>query len=168
MTLRVIGVPSALVGGAVALVYFGRGADAALSSPDEFRRMFFSMSRRLFLVGGLVFVPLAVSSPWLLPWILGSQWRPAGLYVTVLSPMYCAGLVSFSLSATVVITERQGLFLLRETVRAGLICTFYGLARWLTLSPLASIALLSAAGTLGYVFYYLVSRQAVLGYHGRS
>ena len=165
MTLRVIGIPSSLVGGAVALVYFGRGANAAATCPAEFRRMFFSMSRKVALTGAVVFAPVVAASPWVLPVLLGERWRPVGIYLAILAPMYYAALVSSPFDATLVIAERQGLFLVREIVRATLIFVFFILSRSLKLSPLASVSALSAAGTLGYVVYYFVSRYAVLGFH---
>jgi len=161
MTVRIAGAPTALVGGAVAMVYFGRGATIASSSPEQFMALFKSATKKMALAGLVVFLPLGAAAPWLLPLVLGQRWGPAGLYTAVLTPMYYAAFVSSTLGFTLAIAERQGLFVLREVVRSALMASFYLLARFLALSPLATVCLLSVTGCLGYGVYYLVSRHAV-------
>ena len=156
---RVIGLPMAIIGAAVAQVYFGQAANLARTDRGQIRALFFRTARRLALVGAVPIIPLAIAGPWLFSLVFGPEWEEAGQYVRVLSVMFIAQLVAVPLAQTLNVFERLDLQLLYDAVRLVLAAGGIVLAYQLGWSPLAAVASYSAGMLIAYVLSFWLSRS---------
>jgi O-antigen/teichoic acid export membrane protein len=102
-----------------------------------------------------------VAAPFLTGLVFGEVWREAGYYVAILVPMFAITFVATATGNVLYIVERQGLHLVREIVRLGLLAGSVILAAALHLQPLGTIAFISVAGCATYLLYGLLSWRAV-------
>jgi O-antigen/teichoic acid export membrane protein len=78
-----------------------------------------------------------------------------------MSPLLLLQFMTSPLGGTLDVTERQDLHFYREIVRIALLLGAFGVARFYHFDSTEMIAVLSAAGSLGYAFYLFVSWYAL-------
>ena len=161
LSQRLIQAPLWLVTTAISQVFVAEAAIRVREDPRSLRPLFRRTLTRLLAIGAPIVIGLAVAAPFLVGPVFGAQWERAGLYVTILAPFYLLQLATSPLGGTLDVLERQDLHMLREVVRVVLIFGAVVVASALHLSDTAAIAVLSAAGTLAYVVYGLLSWYAI-------
>ena len=161
---RVLYLPLTLVAGAVGQVFVAEAARLARDDPKGlpglFRRTTWSLAR--LAIGPAILITIA--APFLTVPVFGDEWRDAGLFVALLVPMFVITFVATSTGNVLYIVERQGLHLVREILRLGLLGGSVLVAAALHLDPTGTIALISAAGCVTYVLYGILSWYAVVNY----
>jgi O-antigen/teichoic acid export membrane protein len=150
---RIIGVPMLLIGGSMGQVYQGEAARLVRERPWDLKRLFIRTAQRLFLVGLLPILAVALAGPWTFGLVFGSAWRDAGLYLQLLAPMLVVQFVIGTLGATVEVIERQDLYLLSSAIRLLLMLAVIPITRQFDMSHTAAVALLGVSGSIGYVGY---------------
>jgi O-antigen/teichoic acid export membrane protein len=160
LVARVAGLPAALIGVAAGQVFF---ADAARMARDvtRLRALFVATGRRLFLLGLAPAALAAVVAPYAFPYIFGQEWAEAGVYFTLLTPMFLLQFATAPTGGTLAVLERQDLSLVREILRGSLMLVAIMLAASTETGPLLTVALISIAGCLGYAVYLLTSWYAL-------
>lgn len=165
---RVLYLPLTLVAGAVGQVFVADAARLVREDPDAlpqlFRRTTWSLAR-LALVPAIL---IAILAPLTTGLIFGEEWRDAGLYVAILVPMFAVTFVATSTGNVLYIVERQGLHLIREILRLGLLAGSVLLAAALHLDSLGTIGVISLFGCGAYILYGLLSWRAIIAYHAES
>jgi O-antigen/teichoic acid export membrane protein len=159
--LRVIGIPSLLIGNAASQVFWGEAARLKQHNPQALPVFFVKTLRRLLVVGITPILIIGLCSPTVFPLIFGAGWRMAGSYTQILTPLLLMQFLAGPLGSTLDVVERQDLHLYRETVRTTLLLMAFGVAKVWRFGPTTMIVLLSAAGTLGYVIYLFMSWHAL-------
>jgi O-antigen/teichoic acid export membrane protein len=162
LSQRVVGVPMTLLGKAVAQVYLGEFARAALHSDEQLSPLFWRTAKGLSIVGLLFVVLVTLPAPWLFPLVFGSEWAESGVYVQVLSLMFLLQFVVSPISATFDVLERQDLHLLREIARLTLISGSVSLPWVLGEGPLVAVVSLGVAGSVSYVFGGALAWYAII------
>jgi O-antigen/teichoic acid export membrane protein len=109
MTQRVLTVPVALVGMALAQVYVGEFARTKRAATAGLERLFLRTSLRLALAALVITAIVAVASRFAFPLVLGDTWTRSGVYATVLAVAMGAQLCVSPLSQTIVVLGRPGL-----------------------------------------------------------
>jgi O-antigen/teichoic acid export membrane protein len=162
LAYRISALPVTLVAAAVAQVFVAETARLARVDPGALRIMFGRTTRTLALAAIAPFVLVAIVSPLVAATIFGPAWHDAGLYVSILAPMFYLQLVTSPTGGTLDVLERQDLHLVREVLRL----VFVGGAAIITVSIGASatlaVAIFSAAGCLTYIAYGLTSWRAII------
>lgn len=166
LTQRIVGVPMTLIGTAVSQVYLAEAAKQRRRQREGLKRLYLKSSLRLFLVGLAPITLLALAGPPLFAFVFGSEWLEAGRYARILAPMFLAQFVVVPLSQTLNVLERQGLQLGWDTARLLLVLGAFVLGQRLSLPPVQTFILYSAAGTLAYLALFALSYWA-LGEGGR-
>ncbi|HEY0444515.1 MAG TPA: oligosaccharide flippase family protein [Candidatus Limnocylindrales bacterium] len=161
---RVLYLPLTLVAGAVGQVFVADAARAARDEPDALVRLFRRTTRSLALMAIGPAIVIAVTAPFLTSLVFGAEWGDAGIYVAVLVPMFFVTFVSTATGNILYIVERQGLHLVREIVRLGLLAGSILVAARFGLPPIGTLIVLSVAGCVTYVLYWLLSWRAVLAF----
>jgi O-antigen/teichoic acid export membrane protein len=161
---RLFSLPLTLVSGAVGQVFVAEAARLAREQPEELRRLFGNTTRSLARTALAPAIALAVAAPVLAGPVFGGDWRQAGVFVAILTPMYYLQFVVTATGDVLSVLERQDLHLGREILRFCLLGSPILLAAALRLSPVGAIAVLSAAGCLNYGLYTLFSWRAILTY----
>ncbi len=160
---RVVGVPMALLGRAVAQVYFGEASWLAREEPGALRRLFLMTARRLLLVGGIPIGLLSLSSPWLFAFVFGDAWFEAGRYVQLLAFMFLVQFVVVPLSQTLNILERQDLQLVWDAGRLILVVGGLVIAGILGCSAWTAILVYSIAMLVSYGVLFILCTTAING-----
>lgn len=150
MTTRVLTAPVTLIGQAVSRVFQGEGSEAIRLGTKPLRPILRANVKALSAISLPIALILTVVSPPLFSFVLGSQWREAGVYAQILAFGYAAQLIVSPISQTLLILEKQGAQLAWDASR--MVVTVGGplLAAILGASPTVAVATLSA----GFVVCY--------------
>jgi len=124
--LRIVSIPSALVGQAAAQVYLGEMAALVREHPDQFHPRFRATVRKLALASLPLAALLAALAPLLTAPLFGQPWREAGLLMTVLAPSLWLGLIGTPVSSSLILLGRQDLQLVWDAGRCLLLGVVLG------------------------------------------
>lgn len=116
MAWRLLQAPIALINGAISQIYFQK------ISVTERGRMFALMKISVLRSAAVGFVPFALIwllAPWLLPFVLGDKWTPAGQIARSLVPWLFMNFITSPISTVFVVARRQGLMLVYALFFAG-------------------------------------------------
>ncbi len=156
LATRAMGIPLALIGGAVSQVYLSR-------APDEMRAGRLARFTAQTIgglaksgVGPLVFI--GIVSPALFPLVFGPGWQRAGELVSWMTPWFILQLLSSPVSMTLHITGKQrialNLQLFGFLLRVGAMCAAVWLAQEYIVEAYA------VSGLIFYLVYLLVVANA--------
>jgi O-antigen/teichoic acid export membrane protein len=159
---RVIAAPLNIVVDSVAQVYFGEAARLSRSDPKAMRRLFFKLTARLALVGGLPVVMVCAMAPWFFPFVFGKGWETAGRYAQILGPMFAVRLAVVPISQTLNILEKQHWFFAWQATRMGLGIGALLAAKAVGVSHIAAVALYSLAMMTAYILLLIISWHALV------
>lgn len=150
VTTRVLTAPATLIGQAVSRVFQGEGSDAIRLGTKPLRPILRTNVKALSAISLPIAIVLAAFSPPLFSFVLGAEWREAGVYAQILAFGYAAQLIVSPISQTLLILEKQGAQLAWDASR--LVVTVGGplVAALLGASPTVAVATLSA----GFVVCY--------------
>ena len=105
LTLRVLGLPSALIGQAVGKVFYPTYSQ--LKSPEEARHFVQRCLRQLIMVSAVVFTFVGLTAPKLFSVVCGPEWAQAGRFAQLLCPWFFANLVTSPLLAIAMVKDKQ-------------------------------------------------------------
>jgi len=158
---RVATAPNALAAASVGPVFLAETADLARQDRSKLATTFAQAVRRLTLIGIAPCLLLMAVAPFAFPIIFGEAWATAGIFAALLAPMFFTQLITSPVSGILVVLERQDLHLAREFVSIALLAVGYGIAVIGRLNEVATVLILSAAGTLSALVYLAVMWAAV-------
>jgi len=158
---RVLNAPISLVSKAIQQVYFGEAAEQVREQPGEMLHLFDDVSWKLLLLGILPALGAFFLGPPLFDFVFGDEWRTAGRYIRILSPMLLVRFVASPLSQTLNILERQGLMFVWEAMRLFLIVAAFVMGHMAGLSDIQTMIAFSGAGTFSYVGMYFLTREVL-------
>lgn len=163
LTQRVLTVPVALFGTAVAQVYLSAISRAVRSDIREARRLFDRATRGLLIAGVPMFAFLALLGPDAFALVFGEEWRVSGLYARALSLSLAAQMVGSPLSQTLVVLERVGVQFGWDAARVFLVTASVVGAALAGLSAVAAVWLLGAVSTGTYALSWCLSYWCLRG-----
>jgi O-antigen/teichoic acid export membrane protein len=150
VTTRVLTAPATLIGQAVSRVFQGEGSDAIRLGTKPLRPILRSNVKALSTISLPIALVLTAFAPPLFSFVLGAEWREAGVYAQILAFGYAAQLIVSPISQTLLILEKQGAQLAWDASR--MVVTVGGpmAAALLGASPTVAVATLSAGFILCY------------------
>lgn len=113
MAWRMVEIPSALIGTALAQVFFQR---LSVIPRGRMTKAVISSVWRSALFGLVPFGLVFALSPWLFPFVFGASWADAGHFAQALTPWLFMNLITSPISTIFVVTERQHVSLLFSIV----------------------------------------------------
>lgn len=155
LTLRVMGIPLALVGLAVSQVFMAESARTVREAPGETYGLLKRTVRRLALMA-VGIAALGVLGPWVFGPLFGRQWQEAGVFFLAMTPAACAQFIVSPVSTLALVMERQDLQLSGDGLRAALIVGVFVTCHALGLSALHAVTAHSLAMSLAYGAYLLL------------
>jgi len=158
---RVLGVPAVLVGQAVAQVYSVEASSLKVSNPAAFHRLFLRSMKRLLWLGLVPFLIFLLFGPALFGFVFGASWREAGVYARWLAAMHYVALVSWPLTPTLNILEKQFWQLGWDVGRLVLTVGSLWLAHRWGWSARSAIAVFGGVVLVGYGSHLLISHHAI-------
>lgn len=99
MAQRLVFLPAALLGAALAQVFGAEIADRLRNRTGSSRGLYLRATLRISAVAVPMCIAILVASPWLLPWLLGADWRQSGQLAQAMAISASVGLVVSPLSA---------------------------------------------------------------------
>ena len=158
---RVFGIPLSLIGTSVSQVYFSRASLQTRTDVQGLPNLFYTVAKRLALLGLIPTVIIVTVGPLLFVFIFGDQWWQAGVYARFMAIMFLSAFVATPLSYTFSVLERQDLSLIWNVSR--LLLSTGGLYiahlfRWNSTSAIISYSL---GMLIGYVSLFLLSARAI-------
>lgn len=148
---RVLGLPAALVSGAVGTVFLPRIAEANHRS-ERLRPLILKGTAGLALVGLLPFGAVIAFGPWLFGLVFGADWTAAGEYARWLSVMLYFRFINVPSVQAIPLLGLQGQLLLYEVVVVTLRVASLAFGAIVLGSDIAAIALFAIAGAVMYVW----------------
>jgi O-antigen/teichoic acid export membrane protein len=161
---RLCYLPVTLIAGSVGQVFIGEGARLLPDRPAELRLLFNRTTRSLIKIAIAPAVLLMVVAPFVTGPLFGGAWVDAGLFVSILVPMFLLAFVITSTGDVLYIVERQGWQAIREILRVSLLGGSVLAAGMAGLGPVGAVACLSIAGCLTYLAYGAISIWAINSY----
>lgn len=102
---RMIQMPMGLIGGAIAQVFFQRGAEA--NNSGQLPQVVTALFQRLLIIGALPSLILMLVGEDLFAFVFGQRWSEAGVYAQILAPWALVWFISSPLSTIFLILEKQ-------------------------------------------------------------
>ncbi len=162
---RVLAVPLVLISTSVADAFHGRLAQYVRETPERVVGLFQTTSAVLALLGILPTILLMLFGRPLFKMVFGSRWTLAGDFAAVAAPLFLAQFVVTPLSRLVFVLEGQRLKLVYDLLALTTTIGVFVFSAWGQLSPVQTIMVLSATGTLTFGAYYLVLTRIVSKHH---
>jgi O-antigen/teichoic acid export membrane protein len=157
---RVLGAPVILIGQAVSQVYCVE-ATSLISNPEAFHRLFLRSMKRLLLLGLVPFLIFLLFGPSLFAFVFGASWREAGVYARWLAAMHYVAFVSWPLTPTLNLLEKQFWQLGWEIGRLILVVTSLWVTHHWGWSAQSGIVAFGVAVLVGYASHLLLSHHAI-------
>jgi O-antigen/teichoic acid export membrane protein len=160
LTQRVIALPIALIGTAVAQVFLAELSHKYRSNPADCHKMFIRASRKLALFGGIAALGLAFGGPWMFTLAFGREWSPSGVYAQALALSLAAQFVAAPLSQTLIVFGKVAAQLYWDASRLVLVVGLVSLAARLEASPICAVWVMGAASAAAYIASWCLSYRS--------
>lgn len=165
LTQRVLALPVALIGTAVAHVYLSEVARAARESLQSALQLFYRASMGLAAAGLSLLVLLLIFGPHLFSWVFGDEWLRSGQYSQALAIGLAVQMVAVPLSQTLTVLEKQHLQLTFDSLRVLLIFAVVFAMKSAGAEPIAVIwavgCVLATTYALSWIFSWRSLTKAV-------
>ena len=116
LAMRLGMLPASFITASVSDVFHARVSNDYRANADRIRHTVLDTARKMLAVGVLVYVPVAVLSPWVFSRAFGKPWAPAGWAMTILAPLALMSLVVSPLSRLLLVANRQGVKLIVDAL----------------------------------------------------
>jgi len=113
---KVIGAPLQMIGSSISQVYYAEAAQIVRTKPSHLKRLFLSLTKKLFYFSLLLSLILILTGKWVFLLVFGEEWEIAGIYVSILALMFFARFITNPLAVTFSILEKQRLTLLIQII----------------------------------------------------
>lgn len=157
LALMIVSVPNSQIGAAVADVFQMEFSKAVLEKNTEHaNRLFYSLMKKMALVGIVPLLCVIFLAPWLVPLFFGEKWGGAGEASVAISPWIYAALIVSPLSRILSILRAQEVKLIYDSLILAFMLVVYGLAKFKEFSFLEFLFAISSANIIGYVIYAFI------------
>jgi len=154
LTQKVLAKPISLVGASVSKAFLGEAARLA-KEPHKLQKLFRDMNRRLFLLGIVPSILLAVAGQWIFTFVFGAKWVQSGVYVQVMAFVFLFKLTTDSVINFSII-ERQGFSFSWALMRLSFVVIGILSAVWFGLSDFWAVVFFAAAMIVSYIIKYIM------------
>ncbi len=162
LTQRVLALPVALIGTAVAQVFLAEFAAVAKTDLHRALRLFTRASRALVLASSVLLVLVLFAAPAAFSLIFGEAWAPSGQYARALAVGLAAQMIGSPLSQTLIVLERPGMQLACDALRlAAVSAAVYG-AAWSEASAASAVWILGGASAAVYALSWWLSYRCLV------
>lgn len=165
LTQRVMAAPMALVAGALGDV-FRQEASQAYMRQGQCKAIYQKTFKRLLLISIVPFTIFFFVAPALFSWVFGEQWRVAGEYAQILTPMAFFQFITSPLSSMFMIAEKQRMDLIWQVFLLFLVIVSFLLGKFLSNAADAlkifSFAYCLAYGVNGVMTYHFAKNSTSL------
>lgn len=155
LSYRILGLPITVLGMNVSRVFTERAAQERREKGD-FRNIF----KKTFFIIAVVAAPVAIVlvfvAPSLVSFVFGEEWRVAGEYIQILTPMYVLRLISGALNGSTVIAGRQQRDAIIQLALVLCVAGSFTVAASFQLGLPVLLGLVSGTSSVVYIAYILI------------
>lgn len=161
LTQRVLALPVALVGTAVAQVYVAELSRAARNDITRTSSLFRMASRNLTILGVSCGVVVFAAGPYAFTLLFGAGWTNSGVYARALALSLCGQFIAAPLSQTLIVLGRPGLQFAWDLGRTVLVTAVVDAAATAGASATTAIWVFGFVSTITYGASWLMSSRVV-------
>lgn len=161
LTQRFMAAPMALIANSLRDV-FRQEASQAYIHQGECKAIYQKTFKHLLLISAMPFTVFFFVAPTLFAWLFGTQWRVAGEYAQILTPMAFFNFITSPLSSMYMIAEKQKIDLLWQICLFALVVASFFLGKVFS-SEKVALAIFSGFYCLMYGINGLVSYLLAIG-----
>ncbi len=146
---RIVALPVQMIARAVGDVFLAEAPEVAKKDPARLRIMFRTVSNRLLLCGAVPAGMLILGAPWTVSWLLGAEWKTAGVFLQLLTVAFLFALAYSPINFAIIGRNDYSLLWagLRLLTTTGAVTVSYVLG-W---SAVTCVATLSFAIAINYL-----------------
>lgn len=160
MAQRLVFLPAALIGAALAQVFGAEIAQRLREGAGTSRKLYLRATWRIGAVATPVCALILILSPWALPWVLGNEWKAAGYLAQGMALSASVGLIVSPLSQ--VYTVHQSIASLAiDASRVALILGAGAIALAASFDATGTVWLIYGAQVLNYIVTWLYGLRIV-------
>lgn len=167
LALKVIGIPTVLLGEAIGQVFMSEGSRTLRENPEDLGKLFRKTATVLLLVGPVPICLFSFVAPQAFALVFGESWLAAGEYGQLLALAFAAGFVAYPLTSMLDILERQDWELAWVCGRLALVVGGLFAAHSLGLSARGAVMIYAVATFISYVANFVLASLAVRS-HNRN
>ena len=160
MAQRLVFLPAALVGAAIAQVFGVEIAERLRENRKGSRELYLRSTARISVVGALMCAAILILSPIVLPWLLGPEWHESAYLAQAMAISASASFVVSPLSQ-VYLVHQSAASLTMDTSRVALIGTSLLITSMLGASVVVAIWAVSVAQVINYLTTWLYGLRIV-------
>ncbi|WP_339226790.1 oligosaccharide flippase family protein [Oceanobacillus sp. FSL K6-2867] len=110
---RILGMPSTIIGNSVGQVFFQRASEEKLIHGNA-KATFNSTLKKLLIISTPLFIIFFIAAEDLVAFVFGEDWREAGLYSSILAPLFMIRFINTPLSTITSIFEKNHVALIMQ------------------------------------------------------
>lgn len=150
----VLSAPAALIGNAVASVFYPR-INAAILNGEDARAFIVKATWAMMGTGAVPYLAILLLGPWLFPWAFGQGWEAAGKYAQLLAPWLFLQYVNKPAVAALAPLKLQGGLLIYELFSTGSKVLALWLGFYYFHNEYYAVGFFSFAGVTAYLWLIL-------------
>lgn len=159
---NMLAVPTSLISASVADVFHSKISSIKSNDPAGANDFLKKMMGQLTWLAILIYVPIAIFSPFLFPVIFGSNWQMAGIITSYISMLSMFAFVISPLSRIIFVYNTQEYKLLLDLFRLTIpFISIFG-AKWFNFDFTYTLVSYTILGILGYLAYLFIIWKSVL------
>lgn len=108
LSYRVLGIPLIIISSNISRIFYEKALKEK-HAHGNFQSVFNSTMKILFVIVIPLILSLGLISPMIFPYIFGEGWGTAGIFVSILTPMFVIRLVSESLLSSFIVANKQSI-----------------------------------------------------------
>ncbi len=153
--------PLGMLAGAIAQVYTARLASSLRAGKEEVVRTFRRLLGLLLATGVIPALVLGITAPELFVWTFGNQWRVAGEFAQIMSPMLLTTYLMAPVNMVLVVLGKQITQSVWEACRLAALLLAWMTITGLDYTPKEAIVLHTVASVVMMVAYILIADASI-------
>ncbi len=155
LSYRILSLPSGFIGESISQVFM-QTANDEVKSNGNCVRVFYSVLKKLTLIGLLFFTVIAIFAEPIFGFVFGKQWAVAGVYAQILSPLLFFRFLVGSLSSLLYIFEKHKIILFLQIGMFVLSIIIFIVSFYLKLTFVEFLYFFSISLSVFYIVYLII------------
>lgn len=155
MSYRMLGLPLTIIANNVSKIYFEE-ASREYEKTNGYYKAFKKTFSFLIIMAFFMCLFLLLFSPQLFSFFFGKNWKEAGVYVQILSPMFSIRLISTAISSALLIVKKQNVDLFLQILLISISILDFFICQFLNLSVKNFLMFFSLFGSIVYILSIII------------
>ncbi len=155
---RLLGMPFTLIGGSIGQVFF-QEATKEKEETGKAINIFSSTVKKLFIIGLPSFTILYFIVEDLFALVFGEEWRAAGVYAQIVTPLFFIRFIVSTVSTTTIIFEKQKMSLIWQLSLLFFTISIIYISNLFNIKFIEFLYLFTAMATLHYLILYYILKK---------